>query len=323
MKFLRTFLLAALLVIFSCKKENTNRWDVALKSPGQPVRLHDLSAEFYDPAVPLEVFKQKYPWFQGSVSDEDFAVRKADPAERKIYTEALAKIDQKKLSGELSDLFARIQQYFPAFRQPKVFIFSSALQMAKEPVFYIPAENFLFIDITGFMGLKNPEYKGIELYMQKSMSPQNMVPKVAQNIAEYLVPAVPEHQKFIDMMVYSGKIGSFLDAVLPKYPDYLKLNYTREQYEWAKANEANIWNYFVENNLVYSDDQRLSERFIAPGPFSKFYTEIDNESSPQIGAFTGWQICRKFFEENPATPFNSFLKMNASDIFTKSGYKPK
>ena len=66
-------------------------------------------------------------------------------------------------------------------------------------------------------------------------------------------------------------------AFLPDFPDYLKMNYTQKQYEWAIANEANIWNFFVENNLVFSDDTRLGERFIKPGPFSKFYTEIDND----------------------------------------------
>ena len=75
------------------------------------------------------------------------------------------------------------------------------------------------------------------------------------------------------------------------------MNYTPKQYDWAKENEVNIWNFFVENNLIFSDDIRLSERFIKPAPFSKFYTEIDNESSPQIGIFIGWEICKKFFND--------------------------
>jgi hypothetical protein len=30
--------------------------------------------------------------------------------------------------------------------------------------------------------------------------------------------------------------------------------------------------------MLYSDDQKLTSRFINPAPFSKFYLEIDNES---------------------------------------------
>lgn len=79
----------------------------------------------------------------------------------------------------------------------------------------------------------------------------------------------------------------------------------------------------MESNLIFSDDPRLVERFISPGPFSKFYTEIDNESSPQIGIFTGWQICKSYLKQNPETKLLDFLKMDAQTIFNKSGYKPK
>ena len=135
-----------------------------------------------------------------------------------------------------------------------------------------------------------------------------------------LVARNSDHLKLLDVMVYYGKLMTLQDAFLPKFPDYLKINYTPQQYEWAKANEANIWNYFVENNLVFSDDTRLAERFINPAPFSKFYTEVDNDSSPQIGIFSGWQICRKFFQENPKTDLKTFLAMNAQDIFNQSHY---
>ena len=192
-----------------------------------------------------------------------------------------------------------------------------------EPIFYHAKENMLFIDITAFMGENNPNYKGLEQYFQKSMNPKNILPKVSLILAEYFITPTGDSQKFIDHLVYYGKLMTLQDAFLPQEPDALKMNYTPEQYEWAKANEANVWNFFVENNLVFSDDQRLNERFINPAPFSKFYTEIDNESSPQIGIFSGWQICKKFYQEKPETKLADFLKMSAQEIFNQSNYKPK
>ena len=181
----------------------------------------------------------------------------------------------------------------------------------------------LFIDISAFMGENNPNYQGLELYFQKSMNPQNIVPKVSEVYAQFFVPRTNNHQKFIDEMIYNGKIVTLQDAFLPSFPDYLKMNYTQKQHEWAVENEVNIWNYLVEQNLLYSDDSRLVDRFIAPGPFSKFYTEIDNESTPQIGIFTGWQICKKYFQVNPDTPLQKFLDTSAQEIFTQAKYKPK
>jgi len=325
MKFFRIAAIISFLAFsfHSCKKNEETNWNVEIKKPVQNIELTDISKEFYDSGTSLDVFKQKYPWFQGSVPDEDFSVRRQDAEEIKIYKEAAAKIDQNKLKKDLSGLFSHIQYYSPEFKVPKTFLYSSALQGIKEPVIFAPEQNFLFIDISAFMGENDPNYKGLEQYFQKSMNPVNIVPKVSEIFAEHFVPYNADHQKFLDQLIYQGKLMILQDAFLPEFPDYLKINYDQKQYQWAAENEVNSWDFFVENNLVFSDDARLSERFINPAPFSKFYTEIDNESSPQIGIFTGWQICKKFFQEKPDTKLQDFLKMDAQTIFKESNYKPK
>lgn len=325
MKIFKIIALSCILVVSlnSCKKETKDQWKVEVKNPAEKVEITDISKEFYDQNVPLDQFKAKFPWFQGTVSDADFGKRRIDEKEIKIYKEAIGKIDQQKLQKELQDLFSHIKFYFPKFRSPKVFLFSSALQMVQDPIFYDAKGNLLFIDVTGFMGDGNANYKGLELYFQKSMNPNNIVPKVSMIFAENSVMASQDHQKFIDQLILNGKIMILQDAFLPDFPDYLKMNYTQKQYDWAVANEANVWNYFVESNLIFGDDPRLVERFITPGPFSKFYTEIDNDSSPQIGIFIGWQICKEYFKQKPETKLTDFLKMDATVIFNQSGYKPK
>lgn len=325
MKFFRYLLCTSILYTLptSCKKDAENVWQTDVRPNGQTIKIHDISKEFYDLRLPLEVFQQKYPWFQGTVSDEDYAIRRADTAEAKIYRDAIAKIDQEKLARELTQLFSRIKHYFPEIKTPEVFLYSSALQGIMEPVFYHDEENKLFIDVSAFMGENNANYQGVESYWQTSMNPQNIVPKVSLVFAQHFVPQKFDHQKFIDELVYNGKIMTLQDAFLPEFRDELKIGYTPKQLGWAVANEVNIWSYFVENNLVFSDDQRLKERFINPGPFSKFYTEIDNESSPRIGIFVGWQICRKFYNEKPGTKLTDFLQLDSQTIFNESNYKPK
>lgn len=325
MKIFKIAILSLVLVLSlnSCKKDQEKQWKVEIKNPAEKVEVTDISKIFYDPDVPLEKFKAQFPWFQGTVSNEDFAKNKVNQTEIKIYKEAISKIDQAKLQKELQDLFSHIKYYFPEFKTPKVFLFSSSLQMIQDPILYDDKTNFLFIDVSGFMGNKNPNYAGLEEYFQKSMNPNNIVPKVAKVFAENLVPFSPDHQKFIDLLVYNGKMMILQDAFLPETPDYLKMNYDKKQYEWTSSNEPNIYNYFVENNLIFGDDHRLIDRFINPGPFSKFYTEIDNESSPMVGVFIGWQICKVFLNKNPEIKLTDFLKMDATEIFNQSGYKPK
>jgi hypothetical protein len=307
----------------SCEKEAKSNWQVEIKNPIRKVALTDISKDFFDPNVSLEKFQQDYPWFQGTVSNDDFQKRRVDTKELEIYKKALAKIDLIKLNSGLSDLFSHIRYYFPKFVTPKVFLYSSGLQTLDDPIFYQPQANMVFIDISGFMGDGSPFYSGYENYLQKSMNPENIVPKVSMIFAQTIVPANKDQQKFIDQMVYQGKLMTLQDAFLPNTPEYLKMNYTEKQYQWSVSNEANVWNYFVENNIIFGEDHRLEERFILQGPFSKFYTEIDNKSSPQVGIFIGWQICKKYLQEKPETKLNDFLVMDATAIFNDSEFKPK
>lgn len=321
MSFFRICIFLLIIILQSCNKKTENIWNI--KPNNTPnVEIVDISKKMYNKNVDLEVFKKEFPWFQGSVSDEEFLKRRTDKEEIAIYQNAEKLIDIPKLEKELGSLFAYIQYYFPKFRTPKVYIYSSGLQSVLAPIIY-SEDDFLFIDISAFMGEKSSYYEGLDEYIRKTMNPKNIVPKVSMAIAESIVMIDKNQYKFIDLLIYEGKIMTLQDAFLPNTPDHLKINYTPEQYGWAINYQSDIWNYFVENNLLFSDDERLAERFIAPAPFSKFYTEIDNESSPQIGIFTGWQICRHFFTKNDKTQLAEFLILDSETIFNKSEYKGK
>ena len=311
------------LTLFSCKKEPEELWQKEIKNT-ENVELIDISGDFFNPNVKIEEFKAKYPWFQGGIPDADYVLRRKDTAEIRIYQEAIKNIDKIKLKNDLSEMFSRVKSYFPKFQTPKVYLYSSSLQgITDSPIFFRTAEKMLFIDISAFMGEKNKNYNGIvDNYLRKSMNPENILPKTAEIVAETFMMADNKEHKFIDQLVFFGKIKTLQNAFLPNVPDYLKMNYTKEQMQWSEANEANIWNYFVENDLIFSDDSRLYDRFIAIGPFSKFYTEVDQESSPQAGIFIGWEICKAFYAQKPDTKLVDFLRMNSTEIFNASNYKP-
>ena len=326
MKFFRYLVVFTIFILGfnSCKKEKKDRWDVKVENNTEKIQITDISKDFYDVNIPFSQFKEKYGFFLSSGFDDQFYTEKRkNPLEIEIYKKSVTPQMISRLSTELPKLFARIKHYFPGFETPKVYVFSSATAMYQEPVLYNPEMKAVIIDLSSFLGEKSEYYQGLEAYYKPSMNPENLLPKTALAFAQTMVPANLEQQKFIDLLVQSGKTMILQDAFLPKTADHLKINYQVKQYDWAKKNEAHIWNFFVENDLIFSDDARLQERFVAPGPFSKFYTAIDNESSPQIGIFTGWQICKKYFENNPDTKLQDFLNMGATEIFNQSEYKPK
>ena len=83
-----------------------------------------------------------------------------------------------------------------------------------------------------------------------------------------------------------------------------------------------MWQYFIENELLYKTQSSLFLRFIEPAPFSKFYLEIDNESPARIGVWLGWQIVKSFMQNNDVS-LQKLLTIDSEDLFKKSSYKPK
>ena len=89
------------------------------------------------------------------------------------------------------------------------------------------------------------------------------------------------------------------------------------------ANESYIWRYFIERELLFSTDLKLSGRFITPAPFSKFYLEdIDAESPGRLGQYIGWQIVRAYMQQNDVSLKDMLLK-SPEEIFNNSKFKPR
>lgn len=318
------FLLTALFfTLFSCNKEENDRWNVEVKT-SEPVKITDISAEFYNEKIPFQEFKEKYSFFLApQVPDATYEKKRNNTLERRMYKNAISLNKIPRLEKDLTELFAHVKYYFPKFQNPKVYVFSSATELYQEPILYIPDQKIIFIDLSAFMGEKSEYYEGIDNYIKKDMNPENVIARVSETIAIDYVPVTPDQNKFLDKIINQGKLLTLQDAFLPKTLDQYKIGYAKSQQEWAVSNEENIWNYFVENDLLFSDDSNLNERFLNKGPFSKFYTEIDQKSSPRVGAFIGWQICRKYLAEHPEVTLQQFLQKSATEIFNNTNYKPK
>jgi uncharacterized protein YjaZ len=115
---------------------------------------------------------------------------------------------------------------------------------------------------------------------------------------------------------------SLVNAFLPNVKDDLKMGYTPQQLELAQVNEFLIWQYFMENKLLYSYDVDLLHRFVFEAPFSKFYLESDQESPGRIGVYMGWQIVESYLKNNEVS-LNEMIKTDSEIIFEKSKFKPR
>lgn len=317
------FLLSFCFLVTSCKKEAESRWDIEVQASPN-IKITDISSSFYNEKVPFSTFKEKFGFFLSpQVPDTTYEKKRANTLEKRVYKTAVSLNNIPQLEKHLTTLFDHIKYYYPQFVAPKVYVFSSATELYEEPILYLPEQQLLFIDLSAFMGEKSEFYEGMELYLRKEMNPENLVPRVAETLAAEYVTVMPDHQKFLDKIINNGKLLILQDAFLPQTKYQFKIGYSKDQMEWSQANEENMYNYFVENDLLFSDDAGLEERFINKGPFSKFYTDVDRKSSPKTGTYIGWQICKAYLAEHPEVTLQQFLQLPALEIFNKSQYKPK
>ena len=219
---------------------------------------------------------------------------------------------------ELERLFQHIKYYFPQRKIPRVITLTSDVDYRNQVVW---ADSLLLIALDTYLGMDHPLYEGVQDYIKKEMQKDQIVVDAAEAFAQTVVPRSGARD-FLAHMIYYGKILYLKDVLIPFKTDAEKITYLPQELEWAKANEEQVWRYFVERELLYSSDSDLHTRFLYPAPFSKFFLELDAEAPPRLGQFTGWQIVRQYMEKNDVS-VKEMLETDAETIFKQSKYKPK
>lgn len=267
----------------------------------------------------LDKLKKEYPFFFPSGNDDRVWLDKMkNPQWRELYTEVQKKYSNfEAVQAELENLFKHIKYNFPETKTPKVITVISEMDYNNKVIY---TDSLVIISLELYLGKAHKFYQFPE-YIKQNFEEKQMMPDVVTGFSLNKIPAVNDNS-LLSQMIYYGKQLYLKDVLLPDYSDADKMGYTPEQIIWCQENENYIWRYFIEKEMLYSDDQKLKSRFINMAPFSKFYLEIDNESPGRVGAWIGWQIVRSFAENNQVS-IGELLKMNAKELFEKSKYKPK
>lgn len=228
--------------------------------------------------------------------------------------------DVKSINKDLVYAFKHYKYYFPLRKEPKVFTYISGLDIGY-PVKI--ADNNLIIALDIYLGSEFQPYSqiGLPTYMTIWMRKELIVFDCMSELASLQLPEKNMCKTLLDKMIYHGKILYFVDAMLPEFHDSLKIKYSESQLNWAKANEVNIWSFFIENKLLYSTDNSLTKNFIIDGPFTSNFSK---DSPSRLGHFIGWQIVKKYMDNNNDVDLTQLLEeVDAQKILTKSKYKPK
>jgi gliding motility-associated lipoprotein GldB len=302
----------------SCDKKNKTEQIIDKIPVNMEVERFDKVFFETDPKD-LDKIKMEFPFFFPPENEDAVWLNKMqDPLWRELYTEVEKKyLNFEPVKSQLEELFKHIKYYFPKTEIPNVITVISQMDYNNKVIY---ADSLVIISLEMYLG-KNHKFYQFPNYLKQNFEENQIMPDVVSSF--YKRKAVPDLTKnLLSKMINAGKELYFKDVLLPDYSDADKMGYTKEQIIWCDENESYMWRYFIEKEMLYSDDQKLMSRFISPAPFSKFYLEIDNESPGQVGGWIGWQIVRSYMKNNEVS-LQQLAKTNAKEIFEKSKYKPK
>lgn len=232
-----------------------------------------------------------------------------------LYKDALA------CFGEVNDIeqklgqgFSFLNECFPEMKTPRVYMHVSGLNQN-----VLTGENTLSVSIDKYLGYDYPLYQDFFYAWQRiKMQPEYVAQDYLAGwlMSEFLFTG--KENVLLERMLYAGKIKYLLSCAFPEIPPAQLMGYTEEEYRFVEENEKVIWQTIIERKHLYTPDQTTTGQYFEEKP-SPFFSD---GAPGNIGAFTGWQIIRKYVEETKCTPNLLMQNNNAQEILSLSRYKP-
>ncbi|MBK0382730.1 gliding motility lipoprotein GldB [Pedobacter sp. SD-b] len=230
--------------------------------------------------------------------------------------------DMDKQRPELTEAFKRIKYYYPEWKVPKLITYISGFQV-QTPI----GTGYVGIGLDMFLGKDSKFYPAlvetVPRYISRRFTPENITPRVVEVITrEDLFPELDKDKSLLAKMVYNGKLLYFMKQIQPEIADSTLIGYSKKQMEWANDFESDTWAYFLDQDLLYETDYFKIQKYISEAPFTPGLGD-KNDSAPKLGLYIGWQIVRKYMEENPKVTLKQLmLEKDAQKVLRLAKYRP-
>jgi len=247
--------------------------------------------------------------------EEDFQLLQ-NPHIDTLYQETIRLINAQEVAYELDQAFARLKSFYPEFEAPKVQTVYSAFGRD----IYI-SDSLLVIGLDYYLGEEASYRPNVYDYILKRLTPKHLIPQLMQFMSQAYNQTKDEKQRSVlDEMIYYGKAFAFAKQMLPCTADSLIVGYSQQDLANATVSEAVIWNHFLEEKLLYSQQPVHITRYIEERPN---VLEIDKRAPGRIGQWLGWQIVKAYQEETEVDFVDLMKETDAQKILTQSKYRPR
>ncbi len=274
------------------------------------VQLQEKYGEFFD------IYTQQILWLRSPDSIRNFLT---DKTFRSVYEECLQTYqDVSTIEQKLSNAFGRFQKAFPEKNLPNVYFHVSGFNQA---VVTVDSLHILSISIDQYLGEDYLLYKNLVQgdYQLIEMTPEQLPIDAVKAWNMYSYPFNSKSDVLLDNILYLGKIMYALETFMPSEKENVLMAYTKEQLEWCRENEKQMWNQMAEDRHIFLSDATTTGRYIKTAPTTYYFFQ----SPGRIGIWMGWQIIRSYMKNNKDVSLQTLmLDTDYQGILEKSGYRP-
>jgi hypothetical protein len=335
-------LVSALLFITSGCKENKFKIDVsdidvstAFYRFDKDLLAMDTSHIKEDMAVLKSRYPDFYPYYFSRVITLGNPNDSTAPSKLKQFLqfeptkELFSAVEKKftsveKINNQIIDGVKHFKYYFPNEKTPDIIYFSGVLYDG-----CIYNGDVIAIGLDMYLGndYKYEEMEHLTNYLIVKMRPEYIPRNVIYSLGYFRFINYLTGKRFLDQMIYEGKLAYYMDAMMPDAPDSIKFSLSSANLNWCKENEWQIWKHFVDPklNVLYNNNPETVIRYFEDGPFTNAdgVPNIDEKSSPRFAVWMGRQIVRKYMDNNPDISLAQLMvETNSDKILKESKYKP-
>ena len=263
-----------------------------------------------------------------------FDVREGDIIEREkyistIYSNLIDNIYYDSLHNDVVNTFNNINQItdelnysFHLYNRKSNKKFTPNINMLVSGFFHdieVDSEN-ITIGIEYFLD-KNNKFKPSDLpsYVLDRYTPKHLSSTILSTFFSQFNLYDQSDQSMINEMIAFGKLYYIISEILPCVNHNIILGYTLEDFDRIQENEAFIYSYFIQNELLFNQKEEVKKKYLDERPKT---FEISSQIPGRIGRWLGYQIVSSFMESSSYSYEELLLESDYSKIFYSSNYKP-
>ena len=322
------------LIMSGCKKDI---YRVDVSSIDLEIKIKRFEVDLF--SLDYDSIEEKIPWFYNKYGEffdlYNYEIINIGDAKQSTYPEYLKIFltdylnnqvyyktmevfpDLTNLERKLTDAFRHYKYHFPEKEIPEIITYISRFNQS-----VVTAEGIIGIGLDKYLGRDEDYYArlGLNRYtilnMHREKIPSDCM--MAWGLSEF------EYNDSVDNllsnMIYNGQIMFFVQSMLPGHPDSLIMGFTSSQMRFCRMNEDRMWEYLIEEKLLFETNRMIISKFTGYGPFTADFTR---ESPARAAVWIGWRIVEAYAKNNPDKSLADIIhEKNYHRILTLSKYNP-